>query len=526
MRRLESYIFILLSFLLISTANAQIKKYKPPQYQCKGPTCDPSQQKIPRKKRRTYTKPFMDEPPKPVHRKNTNTQTYVISPKKIKHRTRFLSAGTGSPKAYSYKKLNRLKRKNSRKIQRRNFRSARGPRNYTMKHYSRDKIRYPTYSTRHKKGNLDKKHYSSVSTTHHKKNLDRKHYSGREIAHRKNLDKKSYANYNIKHKGNLDKKSYANYGIKHKGNLDKKYYANYGIKHKGNLDKKYYANYGIKHKGNLENVCYARFQVTHRKPLDDVCYAQYRIKHGKPLEKVCYPVYPVKHKGNLDNVCLDLIPKVVHKDFEKFPCYPQYEVKHKNFEKFTCYQYEICHTPLKNYKVYCDPNKVPETTDLERFADKVKYLATNHRKFCKLNNLYSSVSAGMIVRTEKYGDVMVVDYKIKKFRKIYRTLKDPSDSTKYKKIRKKHKTIGNLVVLVLNPKKPYKRTGNINFKEVKLSEAETKRILIENFVKRGRFDDLARVYPEERKNIELIKERYGYKRKYPPGFYIPDYSSE
>ncbi len=467
----------------------------------------------------------MDEPPKAVHRKNTNTQTYVISPKKIKHKTRFLSVGGGRSRALSYKKLNRLKKRNAKKIRRQSFRSARGPRNYTMRHFSHDKHRTATYSTRHKK-NWDRKEYAQVGKNKHGKNLDKKFYARTGITHKDNLEKKHYSGHGIKHGGNLDKKYYSGYNIKHGGNLDKKYYSGYNIKHSGNLDKKYYSGYNIKHGGNLENVCYARFQVKHRGPLENVCYAQYRIKHSKPLENVCYPQYKVKHKGNLDNVCLDIIPKIVHKDFDKFPCYPRYEVKHKNFEKFTCTQYEVLHTPLKNYKVYCDPNKVAETTDLERFADKVKYLATNHRKFCKLNNLYSPVSAGMIVRTEKYGDVMVVDYKIKNFKKIYRILKDENDSTRYKKVRKKHKTIGNLIVLVLNPKKPYKRKGNINFKEVKLSEAETKRILIENFVKRGRFDDLARVYPEERKNLELIKERYGYKRKYPPGFYIPDYSSE
>ncbi len=351
--------------------------------------------------------------------------------------------------------------------------------------------------------------------------------------------------------------------IRHRYHPDDYRYRPYRLRHRKRWRRFRYAPLSIRHTKRWRRFQYELPAVKHHNLAEPFCLQPYRIKHypEKIQKGQCGPPVP-KHKIQIEkSPCFAV--KVRHKDFEQFSCghyrvkhriapdkmaCGKYEVKHKNFERLRCGKVEVkhkhyamrwecgkyevkhrnyvervrCgppqvkHRPLTDYKMYTDPSMGARTNYLEKLGYQVRYWLTPHRSMCKLSQVYSSVSAGMIVPTSEYGDVVVVDYVLKNHVIWYRVRRSLDDSTRFKIKKRKQKAIHRLVVLVLNDKRPRKRDGSVNFKRVKLSPEETKQILIYYYLKKDRIDLLTKAYPEEQKNLEILKYRYGYKRRFPP----------
>ena len=97
---------------------------------------------------------------------------------------------------------------------------------------------------------------------------------------------------------------------------------------------------------------------------------------------------------------------------------------------------------------------------------------------------YSGVSQGNVVETS-YGPAVVEDYVVKK--DIYYPTR---------------------IIVSIPKSKPRDKKGEPRLKMIKLSKAETKEIMIRELVKRRKFIWLVRMYPEERRNLDNLKELY------------------
>lgn len=275
----------------------------------------------------------------------------------------------------------------------------------------------------------------------------------------------------------------------------------------------------VRHWTGTDRVCGPPLPLpTRRVNYERFCYEPQKPLKRLNYDRVCTSALPSVDHRSLDRACQKGFPEIKHKHkrFERF-CYEPYTTRHKNFERFHCTgPPQPKHVPLDKYRVACDPNQYDYTSRLEVLDYRVRDLFTNKRKFCKLNAIYSPISAGMIVSTEKYGDVMVADYVLRNHVQWLRFRKHAEDSTHFVVKKRTRKVIKHLVVLILHPRKPYDREGFVRFKKVRLSEEETKRILIEHYFRRGRVDWLLRMYPDERKNLQILQERYNFRlRKIP-----------
>ncbi len=442
--------------------------------------------------------------------------------------------------------------------------------NYFKKsHRSLDRQRYNRYKVNHR--NLDSRRYASYQPKH--RSLDRQRYNRYKVNHR-NLDSRRYASYELKHH-QRDLKTMRFYSVRHQ-KLDRRRMATYHVRHKNVDNRRIYikkqrdrdlafkvdkptrvakqysqkikkglvvipsAGYvvlkrnaqnfkSIKHK-QFDSVTMPRYKVTHRgldgispirlkikhQNLDFVAMPQYKQRRLNP-QNFCYPKLVVPHR-NLDNVCY---PKLVipHKQLD-FACGERsFRVKHKQLDNVCYKSLKICHRPLGKYKVPCDPNIVQPKTNLERVGADLKYIFTNKKRFCKLNSIYSGVSAGQIVETEKYGKSIVTDYIVKN-RLIQYVRYVNGDSTKIKVKYRKSPSIKHLVVLVpRDEKKLRKSNGDPNLKKVKLSQKETKEIMMKHLVEKKNFVWLIRMYPEEEQNLPELYAKYGgYKEIKHPAF--------
>jgi len=242
------------------------------------------------------------------------------------------------------------------------------------------------------------------------------------------------------------------------------------------LDSPCYTNI-TRHK-DLSAKCYTQMKLRHR-DLQTKCYPIPKVQH-QDLSSVCLPKYRVKHH-DLSAVCYMPSVKIKHRDLSNM-CYPTLIVRHKDMNEFSCTQPEITHTPLSQYKVLCDPNITKGTTTMERIAKEINYWFTRHKRFCDLEKRYSGVTVGVVVET-KYGTAVVTDYVVKK--DIYYPLK---------------------IEVAIAQKRA--ENGDPRIKTILLSREETKEIMIVELIKRQKYIWLVRMYPEERKNLDKLKELY------------------
>ncbi len=143
------------------------------------------------------------------------------------------------------------------------------------------------------------------------------------------------------------------------------------------------------------------------------------------------------------------------------------------------------HADLNKVKIPCDPNMRDHTTAMEKIGKEIKFQFTRHRLYCKLENRYSGVTQGNVVETTK-GLAVVEDYVVKK-------------GTYY--------PIRIVVSTIQGLGRNEKGEAKLNYH--KLSKEETKEIMIRELIKRQKYIWLVRMYPEERKNLESLKQLYG-----------------
>lgn len=159
------------------------------------------------------------------------------------------------------------------------------------------------------------------------------------------------------------------------------------------------------------------------------------------------------------------------------------------------------------YRLGCDPNLRSRTTTAERLGKRIKWFFTNKRKQCAIMPLFTSVSAGEMIETARYGNAIVVDFKIRN--RVEEFIEYPDDmALKGQKRKRKWRAIYRITLKVTenDPDFPLTRKG---YYLVCLSPEETKEVMIRYLIEKGMIDDLPRMYPEERANIAAWQEVYG-----------------
>jgi hypothetical protein len=145
----------------------------------------------------------------------------------------------------------------------------------------------------------------------------------------------------------------------------------------------------------------------------------------------------------------------------------------------------------------------------------VKDLFTFKKKHCKLQHVYSGVSAGQVVYTEDWGKAIVKNYRIgKKVQIFYRQTQ--ADQTIRTKLVKITKGVKNLVVIVNKFGGDVEQADAKNLKSVTLSQSETKKIMIQSLVLRRKYKWIVRMYPEERANLRYWINKYTVRPYYDP----------
>jgi hypothetical protein len=218
------------------------------------------------------------------------------------------------------------------------------------------------------------------------------------------------------------------------------------------------------------------------------------IKHRDPVEG-CIARYVVTHRSH------------------ECACLPSKTIKHKSFECYPCGGFTVCHRPLDQWRVVCDPNGAIPKTSRERLRDDIKYFFRNKNKFCKLNSVWAGVSAGHVVSIRGYkwakGDsvAVVTDYKIRNFKRVYERYKK-EDSTRVYRVKKKVKSIKYITVEF------GKRTkkGKLKIYRRRMNFRETKEAMLQALILRNKLLDLVRMYPEEKHNLPLLRKKYGYQK--------------
>jgi len=247
-----------------------------------------------------------------------------------------------------------------------------------------------------------------------------------------------------------------------------------------------------------------------RNSLDQKHIRGYKITRLGP-NNICQPRLIIRHR-NYDLACMPQYKPLRRRQLDLACTERHHIIRHKVVDRL-CYETnKVCHIPMKDYRVPCDPNFQAPTSNMERVGKELKYFFTNKKKYCKINSVYSGVSAGQVVETEEYGIAVVTDFILKD-----RILKYPqvvygkrNKKVKEKVREKKIKGVRNLVVLVpKDPKKMRKRNGQANLKKVVLSQDETKQIMIQHLMKKDNMLWIVRMYPEEEQNIPVLRVKYG-----------------
>ena len=155
------------------------------------------------------------------------------------------------------------------------------------------------------------------------------------------------------------------------------------------------------------------------------------------------------------------------------------------------------------------PSQCQQRRDIRDLNAELKSLCTGKRRHCKIMPVYSGVTQGSVIQTTNYGQAFVKDYKVGK-RKIvfYRYSQAPDDGKKKRKVVKKVKSVTKLVIWVEKGTNLRRANGKPNLKTVTLDEAETKKVMIEQLVRRRQFEWILLIYPEERQHIRELIYRY------------------
>ncbi|MFN8921409.1 MAG: hypothetical protein ACK5XP_00625, partial [Sphingobacteriia bacterium] len=234
-----------------------------------------------------------------------------------------------------------------------------------------------------------------------------------------------------------------------------------------------------------------RLRIQHR-TVDGAACLRRAVRH-QGLDGTACRRLRIPHRTVDGTTCSRL--RIRHQSLDGTAC-RQLRIRHRSLDGTTCGHLKIKHTPLHKYRVPCDPS-MKRTTNLERAAYQMQMLMRNHKKNCKLSNVVSSLSAGQMVKTEDYGTVMIADYVIdKRIKRMVRWA--DADSSKKRIVKLKRAAVRNLIVIVpVDPAMRRNRQGEVTFKRVLLSEAETKDLMIEHFIQKGMTEQLIRMYPEE-----------------------------
>lgn len=179
----------------------------------------------------------------------------------------------------------------------------------------------------------------------------------------------------------------------------------------------------------------------------------------------------------------------------------------RRLERFCQPQTRTRHTPLKRYKVQCNPNLSAQTTFPERVADRLEVLLANNRRNCKIIDLFSDISAGEMIETDKYGKALVVDFQVKK--RVFQYREYPNIyARKGKLIKRKYRAISNLTLKITDEDENFPN-GKDGYYLVCLNREETKEVIIRNLIIKGKIERVSLVYPEERENIGIWRQKYG-----------------
>ncbi|MFN7708604.1 MAG: hypothetical protein ACK5QE_08095 [Sphingobacteriia bacterium] len=261
----------------------------------------------------------------------------------------------------------------------------------------------------------------------------------------------------------------------------------------------------VRHQG-LDGTACRQLRIQHRM-VDGTTCSRLRIRHQSLDGTTCRRLR-IQHRSLDGTACSRL--RIRHQSLDGTAC-RQLRIRHRSLDGTTCGHLKIKHTPLHKYRVPCDPS-MKRTTNLERAAYQMQMLMRNHKKNCKLSNVVSSLSAGQMVKTEDYGTVMIADYVIdKRIKRMVRWA--DADSSKKRIVKLKRAAVRNLIVIVpVDPAMRRNRQGEVTFKRVLLSEAETKDLMIEHFIQKGMTEQLIRMYPEERPNLPSHIARCQYRR--------------
>ncbi len=172
---------------------------------------------------------------------------------------------------------------------------------------------------------------------------------------------------------------------------------------------------------------------------------------------------------------------------------------------------------LQSSRNACDPAQRQMAYDIDALGNGVRNTLINNKKFCKLNATYSGISAGQVVKSQKYGFGVVADVELGLKKTNFVRYKDPAAQQRSvagqnerppgRFVRQPNYVAGvkNLVIVVPNPNRKSKRDA---FKRVRLDPDETKEIMLASLVKRNRIDWIVRMYPEERENLLFLKQKY------------------
>ncbi|MBX3102675.1 MAG: hypothetical protein KF690_09220 [Bacteroidetes bacterium] len=255
----------------------------------------------------------------------------------------------------------------------------------------------------------------------------------------------------------------------------------------------------------LDGTACARVRIQHRN-VDGTSCARLRVKHRQYDGTACARER-VRHRNIDGTSCARL--RIRHSNLDGMAC-NRARIRHRVLDGTTCARLKIHHTPVHKYRVPCDPS-MRHTTQWQKLAMDVEYLMRNHKKYCKLNNICSGVSAGQIVETQDYGTAVVADYIIGE--RIQRFVRYTSeDSTRRKVVVRKTKAVEQIVVIV-NKRQELKRNarGEAKFKRVLLSQEESKAIMIDYLLKKDQLYWIIRMYPEEKKNLPELLARSKYR---------------
>lgn len=187
-------------------------------------------------------------------------------------------------------------------------------------------------------------------------------------------------------------------------------------------------------------------------------------------------------------------------------------------DKFACRPIRLPRHTVRFSAPPCDPNLRPVTTPEEQLGKAVRYLLTNHYKNCKVQSVVTPIGTGNVVATEQYGNAVVVDFVMGERvqqEALYKANTSPSV------IERKYKAVKQLVVQATEEKRMQLSGDGLRFESIvvknpktkryALSPTETKKIIARRLLQEGRTEDMLRLYPEERENLDVWQKEFNVK---------------